>query len=201
MGRDSASVETRSEQAGHAGRAAEVARRAGGRVSADGLTRRGDLDAEFEAPGGWRDRGRPSQPPLRAPRAGVEPELVGCPSTSRKRSSTDAGARVEAELARCDRRARWVRRNAWRPSPTHRGLRRGAEVEDVVVDGRRRHSAEAGRLTQGHERDAEVLSETPLVVGARWLMLPSESAHAGLRDLMVPGTHCSREIPHSSAGP
>src|SRR5713101_5327398 len=130
----------------------------------------------------------------------------------------DAGARVEAELARrvpispgtLD--AEEPRGDLLAHSGEVSG--EGAEVEDVVVDGRRRHeSAEAvpardqtlsfqdlERLTQGHERDPEVLRETPLVVEA--LARPNAAGAnpltQDLRDLMVPGHSCShlRSLTH-----
>src|SRR6266851_8534127 len=123
----------------------------------------------------------------------------------------DAGAGVEAELARRvpispgALGAEEPRGDLLAHSRQVSG--EGAEVEDVVVDGRRCHeSAEAvpardqtvsfqdlERLTQGHERDAEVLSETPLVVEAlaRPNAAGANSLTQDLRDLMVPGHSCS----------
>src|SRR5574341_1805753 len=81
--------------------------------------------------------------------------------------------------------------------------REGAEVEDVVVDGRRgNEGAEAmtardqavalehlERLAEGHERDTEALSEAALVVEAltRRDGAGADPVTEGIRDLMVAG--------------
>src|SRR5437762_417659 len=123
----------------------------------------------------------------------------------------DAGASVEAELARRVPISPGAL-GAEEPRGDLLAHRRevsgeGAEVENVVVDGGRRHeSAKAvpardqtvsfqdlERLTQRHERDAEVLSEAPLGVEAfaRPNAAGANPLTQDLRDLMVPGHSCS----------
>ena len=122
----------------------------------------------------------------------------------------DAGARVEAELARRVPISPGAL-GAEEPRGDLLAHRRevsgeGAEVEDVVVDGRRRDEGTEAvpsrdqtvslkhieRLAESHEGDPEVLSETALVVEAlaRRDAAGSDPITEDLRDLVVPGYPC-----------